>query len=135
MDHPDTQQNLDQSVEGGAQLAVEFEHKPTEELTEVVVSSYELSEAILSAHPNMAQDAGFELFDGAWARRYWRTLVGDVTGLQAGSKIESWAINATISGTATAIVTTFGLPAVGFSAAVALAVILIRAARDDADSE
>jgi hypothetical protein len=116
---------------GDDTLVLEYDKKPTEELTEEVVASYDLTEAILSAHPSMAQDAGFELFDGAWAKRYWRTLVADISGLQAASKIESWAISATISGAATAIATTFGLPAVAFSAAVALAIILIRAARDD----
>lgn len=112
-------------------LVLEYDKKPTEELTEEVVANYDLTEAILSAHPRMAADAGFELFDGVWAKRYWRTLVADISGLKAASKIESWAISATISGAATAIVTTFGLPAVAFSAAVALAIILIRAARDD----
>jgi hypothetical protein len=110
-------------------LAAEYEKKDDDELTEVVVSNYDLTEAIISAHPAMAQDAGFELFNREWAKRYWKTLVADVSGLKGAEKVQNWAISATISGTAAAIVATFGVPAIGVSAAVALAVILLRAAR------
>lgn len=105
-----------------------YENKPESELTEAVVASYELTQAILAAHPEMAQDAGFELFDREWATRYWRSIVSEVSGIKPLDKVQSWAVGATISQLAASIVAHYALPAVALSAAVALAVILIRAA-------
>jgi hypothetical protein len=116
-----------------AEVADQYSERPDDELIHVVVSNYDLTEAILSAHPEMAEDAGFELFDPEWARRYWKTLASDISGLQAGDKIQAWAVGATISGVAGSIITTFGLPAIAVSSAVALAIILVRAARSSSE--
>jgi hypothetical protein len=112
-----------------AQLSSQYASRPDDELAEIVSSSYDLSESIVSSHPEMSQDAGFELFDRGWAQRYWKAVVSDITGLHGGDQIQSWAVGATIAGVADAIIATFGLPAVAVSGAVALAVILLRAAR------
>ena len=111
------------------ELSARYASSPDEDLAQVASSSYDLAEAIISEHPEMSQDAGFELFDRAWAKRYWKAVLGDVTGLQGAEKLQGWAVDATIAGAANAIIVTFGLPAVAFSGAVALAVILLRAAR------
>jgi hypothetical protein len=113
------------------ELAAQYIDRDDQELINTVVANYELTDAIVSTHPNMAQDAGFDLFDARWARRYWRTLVSDVSGLKLPDKVQSWAVSSTISGVASAIITTYGLPAVAASAAVALAVLLVRAARSE----
>jgi hypothetical protein len=110
-------------------LVDEYADRPDDELINTVVANYDLTDAIISTHPNMAQDAGFDLFDVQWARRYWRTLAADVSGLKLPDQVQSWAVSSTISGVAAAIITTYGLPAVAVSAAVALAVLLVRAAR------
>lgn len=111
-----------------AALIALYEHKAEGELTEAVVGSYELTQSILAAHPEMAQDAGFELFDRAWATRYWRSIVSEVSGIKPLDKVQGWAVGATISQLAALIVSYYALPAVALSAAVALAVILLRAA-------
>jgi hypothetical protein len=116
-----------------AALAAEYENRPYEDLAQRVVEDYELTEALLSAHPEIAQDAGFELFDRRWAQRYWRAVVSELTGIQASEKLQSWAVNATISGVATQLIDHFGLPGSAGAAAVALAVILLRAARGSVD--
>jgi hypothetical protein len=107
----------------------EYTRKSSTELADIVVKSYELSTAIAEAHPEMAQDAGFEWFDTSWATRYWRKVASEVSGLKAPDKVQSWAVNATISGVGTAIIAHYALPAVAVSAAVALAIILVRAAK------
>ena len=110
----------------------EYSTKSSAELADIVVKSYELSTAIADAHPEMAQDAGFEWFDTTWATRYWRKVVSEVSGLKAADKVQSWAVSATISGVASAVIAHYALPAVAVSAAVALAIILVRAAKASA---
>src|SRR5690349_8126410 len=107
----------------------EYTAKSSTELADIVVKNYELSTAIAEAHPEMAQDAGFEWFDTSWATRYWRKVASEVSGLKAADKVQSWAVNGTISGVATAIISHYALPAIAVSAAVALAIILVRAAK------
>ena len=109
-------------------LAVKYTTASEEELTRIVSEDYALGEAVVVSHPEMSQDAGFELFDRAWAQRYWKTIAKDISGAPA-AEVESWALNATIVTAANAIVVSFGLPAVALSGAVALAVLILRAAR------
>jgi hypothetical protein len=111
-----------------AQLASTYQARSDEELTQVVVANYDLTHAILAAHAEIAQDAGFELFDAAWAKRYWRSIVTDITGIKVVDEIYSWAIGASIAEAANLVVATYALPPVALPAAVALAVILVRAA-------
>lgn len=119
------------AVDDLEQLAAQYAERDDQDLINTVVANYELTDAIISTHPNIAQDAGFDFFDARWARRYWRTLASDVSGLHLQDKVQSWAVSSTISGIAGAIITTYGLPAVAASAAVALAVLLVRAARSE----
>jgi len=116
------------------ELSSQYASHSDEELAEIVNSSYDLADAIVTGHPEMSQDAGFELFDRGWAKRYWKTVLSDVSGLEGTDKLQAWAVNASIAGVANAIIVTFGLPAVAFSGAVALAVILLRAARSSGDA-
>jgi hypothetical protein len=116
-------------------LVSQYADQPDDELVRTVVANYDLTEAIITSHPNMAQDAGFDLFDAQWARRYWRTLAADISDLRLPDKVQSWAVSSTISGIAAAIIGTYGLPAVAASAAVALAILLVRAARSENPSE
>jgi hypothetical protein len=76
----------------------------------------------------MAQDAGFELFDPSWAKRYWHNIVSDVTGKTTLDEIGSWAVNASIGSLAELVASHYNLPNVAFPAAVGLSVMLIRAA-------
>lgn len=113
-------------------VVAEYSTKSSAELADLVVKNYELSTAVVDAHPEMAQDAGFELFDTTWATRYWRKVASEVSGLKAADKLQSWAVSATIAGVANAIIAHYALPAVAVSAAVALAIILVRAAKASA---
>jgi hypothetical protein len=107
----------------------EYATKSSAELADIVVQNYELSTALAQSHPEMSQDAGFEWFDAGWAARYWRKIAAEISGLKAADKVQSWAIGASISGVAQAIIAFYGLPAVAVSASVALAIILVRAAK------
>ena len=109
-------------------IAAEYATKSDADLAQIVVANYDLSNSVVEAHPGMSQDAGFELFDAQWAKRYWRNLAAEISGLKALDKVQSWAVGASISGVAKLIIDHYSLPAAAVSAAVALAVILIRAA-------
>jgi hypothetical protein len=106
-----------------------YASKPDEELRSVIVAHSGLAQAIVAAHPEMAQDAGFELFDAAWARRYWRSVVAEVAGIDALNRVASWVVGASIGQLASLIAARFALPPPARPAAVALAVVLLRAAR------
>lgn len=111
------------------ELAMRYAKLSDEELAELAAASYELTEALMSAHPNMAQDAGFELFDRAWARRYWRAVLREARSNGDGGQLRMWAVGTTVAGLAELLVSTFGVPATAVSSAVALAIILTRAAK------
>jgi hypothetical protein len=115
-----------------AELAKQYEGLSDDELAEAAASSYELTEAIMSAYPQMAQDAGFELFDRRWAQRYWRSLAHELGAGGGSEQLKSWAVDATIAGVANLIVVSLGVPAIALSSAVALAVILLRASKSSA---
>lgn len=112
----------------------EYAAKSDDDLANIVVKNYELSSALAESHPEMAQDAGFEWFDAKWAARYWRKVLAEISGLKVPDKVQSWAVGASISGVAQAIIAYYALPAVAVAAAVALAIILIRAAKASAPS-
>lgn len=111
------------------QLVVAYANKSDEELRNVIVNSDLLSTAIVSSHPEMAQDAGFELFDKGWAKRYWRSVMAQISGVGAMDRVYSWAVGVSIAEVAKLILQHYALPAVAMSAAVALAVVLVRAAK------
>ncbi len=117
-----------------SEIVSKYENQSDAELTQTVVVNYDLTQAILASHPQMAQDAGFELFDPNWAKRYWRNIAGEITGINAYEKIYSWAVGASITNVATLLIDHYKLPAVALSAAVALAIILVRAARSSKDA-
>lgn len=105
-----------------------------DELAQVVSENYNLSQAIISSHPEMAQDAGFELFDTNWAERYWRNIVAEISGLKLTDALAKWAIGGSIAGIANMIISHYALPAVALTGAVALAIILVRAAKRSSDT-
>ncbi|HJZ93967.1 MAG TPA: hypothetical protein VKE40_24040 [Gemmataceae bacterium] len=108
---------------------VTYAAKSDDELREIIVANYELSQAVVNANPKMAQDAGFELFDRAWAKRYWASVVSQVSGITTPDRLYNWAVGATIGAVAKAITTYYLLPAAAVPAAVALAIVLVRAAK------
>jgi hypothetical protein len=111
-----------------SELIEAYEEASDETLTQVVSANYDLTQSIIRAHPQMAQDAGFELFDPSWAKRYWHNIVSDVTGKTTLDEIGSWAVNASIGSLAELVASHYNLPNVAFPAAVGLSVMLIRAA-------
>jgi hypothetical protein len=112
-----------------AEMASGYEKLSDDELTQIVVANYDLSQKLIASHPEMAQDAGFELFDPSWAKRYWRTVVGEITGIKSLEDIYSWAISTSIVSIADLLVAHYQIPPAALSASVALAIILVRAAR------
>ena len=49
-----------------ADIVSQYEGQSDDQLARIVAGDYDLTQAILSAHPQIAQDAGFELFDANW---------------------------------------------------------------------
>ena len=110
-------------------LVVSYGGKSDQELRQLAGGNYELTQAVLSSHSEMAQDAGFELFGQDWAKRYWKNVMAQVSGVRAINEVYKWAIGASIGEVAKLIIEHYSLPAAAASAAVALAIILVRAAR------
>jgi hypothetical protein len=115
-------------------LASSLSAQPDEELAQIVVSDHDLSQRIVAMHPEMAQDAGFELFDGQWAKRYWRNIAGEITSIKSLEQLYAWAVGAEVDAAAKLVVDHYALPPGALPAAVALAIILIRAARSSKEA-
>jgi hypothetical protein len=111
-----------------AEMASSYERLSDDELTQIVVTNYDLSQKLVTSHPQMAQDAGFELFDPSWAKRYWRTIVGEITGIKTPNDISSWALSASIVKVTDLLIAHYQIPSAAHSTAVSLAIILLRAA-------
>jgi hypothetical protein len=109
-------------------LASLYASYPDEDLTQVVSRDYDLAQAILEQNPDMAQDAGFALFDKTWSKRYWVHLVLQVKKLKTLDAAYAWAIGASIEPFANEIMAHYGLPHGSVPAAIALATIVLRAA-------
>src|SRR5262245_42525505 len=98
--------------------------KSDNELARIVAENYETAHVSVASNPQMAQYAGFELFDSCWAKRYWRNVVAQITGMRTLDEVKSWAIGASIDQLAQLIVDHYSLPPGALPAAVALAIIL-----------
>jgi hypothetical protein len=116
------------------ELITTLSDKSDDELRSLAAQNYELANALLMSHPEMAQDAGFELFGRDWANRYWRNVISQVSGIHAMDRVYSWAVGASISEVAKLIIQHYSLPAVAATSAVALAILLLRAARQQSNN-
>lgn len=112
----------------------EYETLSDRELEELVQSSFEVGEAIFLANPMYAEDAGFAPFSRDWVKRYWKSLLSQVSGKPLDMVLE-WALAATAAQVSAALVAAFGISVVSYPAAIALAVLLIRAAREENSDE
>jgi hypothetical protein len=106
-----------------------YEAKSDNELARIVAANYAIAHTIVASNPQMAQDAGFELFDSDWAKRYWRSVVAQITGIKLADEVRSWAIGASIDQLVELIVEHYSLPPGALPAAVALAIILLKATK------
>ena len=117
------------------ELLSKYEKLSNDDLTLIVQEDYDLTDAIMTHNPHMAQDAGFELFDSNWAKRYWRNILAEVRGIGIGDEVYKWAIGTSVASIAKLLISHYALPAAAFSAVVALVIVLIRAAKSEKEKK
>lgn len=97
------------------------------ELRTMIQQDAALSRAIFANMPALAEDAGYEPFSQSWIKRYWRNLLAEISGKPIDILYE-WALTASATSVATLLVQHFSLDVATYSAAIALAILLLRAA-------
>jgi len=102
---------------------------PDNDLRTLVQQSSELSDAIFVSNPRYAEDSGFEPFSADWIRRYCKSLLSEISGKPLDKALE-WALAATAMDVSAALVSHFGIVAAAHPAVIALAILLLRAARE-----
>ena len=107
----------------------ELETQESDDLRALIQNSVEVSEAVFLSDPVLAEDAGFEPFSSDWISRYWRSLGSQISGKPIDQTLD-WALKATAVQVSTALVVHFGISVVAYPAAIALAILLLRAAKD-----
>jgi hypothetical protein len=109
-------------------LVSEFEAKDDAALREVVQRSDELSEALLMKMPELSQELGLDLFQPEWIRRYGKRILAEVSG-QPVDLAFKWALGLTALQVAEYLSKHLNLSVAAWSSAIALAILLLRAAR------
>ena len=110
-------------------LLAQLQKEDTEALRDLVRQNVEVQEAVFFAHPEFAEDAQFSPFSGDWFRRYARSLAKEVSGKPLDQALK-WALAGTAVQVSATLVERYGITAASYPAAVALAILLIRAAQN-----
>lgn len=111
------------------EMVAEFELLDDEQLCEVLRSDTKFTESILLSIPDLASDAAFDLYGPEWLNRYWKRFIIEVKASTNDDAALKWAVNATAAGLSVMLTKHFNLPDVAIPASVALALLLIRAAK------
>lgn len=108
-------------------LEIETLSKP--QLTVIVQADIQLTQAIVLANPIYSQETSYEPFDSDWFKKYFKKLLSEITGKSLDLALE-WALVATAIEVSEKIISTYGLDASSQPAALAMALLLIKAAKD-----
>ena len=111
-----------------------LEGQSDDELRSLIQEDVHVSEAIFLSNPKYAEDAGYEPFSADWIKRYSKSLLAEV-GDKPFDMVLEWALTASAAQIATALVVHFGIALTSYPAAIALALLLIRAATKARDGE
>ena len=112
-------------------VVTEFESFEDYELQTVLRDNSAFANAVFRAIPDLSAESSFDLFGKEWVARYWKRLVMEVqTGLTSDGALK-WAVSATVAELSTLISTYFGVSDAAFPACVALAILIIRAAKSE----
>lgn len=96
-------------------------------LTRLVQDDLRFSEQVLLSDPRFAEDAAHEPFGPGWMRRFGKSLLSNLCDKSSDKALE-WALSVSALGVAQAIVDKFGVDALSYPAATALALLVVRAA-------
>ena len=86
-------------------------------------------ESVILEIPAISAEPGFSLMSAEWIQRYWKTIVGTLKPALTDDKILKWSMETSAAGLSVMISQHFGLPEPSTPAAIALAVLILRAAK------
>ncbi|WP_047495402.1 hypothetical protein [Terriglobus sp. TAA 43] len=109
------------------EIVASLDQKGDSDLQILVQQNMRLSRAIFADMPALAIDAGYEPFSKDWMNSYWRSLLIQISGKPV-DKIFEWALKTGAASIAALLLQRFGLDLAEYSAAIALAILLLRAA-------
>lgn len=96
-------------------------------LTKLVQADRQFTEIVLASDSRFAEDAAHEPFGPGWIKRFGTSLLSNISGKPLDKALE-WAVTVSALGVAQAIVESYGISVISYPAAIALAILLLRAA-------
>lgn len=110
-------------------IVVKLEKETDEKLRYIIANNPVLIEDIILSDPIYSEENGFEPFSSEWIKRYFRNLLSDITNKSMDDAL-SWALAASVYDVSLKIIDHFGVNVMDYPAAVALAILLIRSAKN-----
>lgn len=104
-----------------------LEGQGNDELTALVQADLSFSELLLTSDSRLAEDASHEPFGPGWIKRFGTSLLSSISGKPLDKALE-WAMTVSALGVAQTIVDKYGISVISYPAAIALAILLLRAA-------
>ena len=96
-------------------------------LTALVQADLPFTELLLTSDSRFAEDAAHEPFGPGWIKRFGTSLLSNISGKPLDKALE-WALGVSALEVAQAIVDHYGVSVLSYPAAIALAILLLRAA-------
>ena len=107
-----------------------LENRDSDALTALVQADLPFSELLLASDSRFAEDAAHEPFGPGWIKRFGTSLLSTISGKPLDKALE-WALTVSALGIAQAIVDKYGISVLSYPAAIALAILLLRAAAEE----
>jgi len=104
-----------------------LENKSGDALTALVQADLPFTELLLASDSRFAEDAAHEPFGPGWIKRFGSSLLSTISGKPLDKALE-WALSVSALEIAQAIVDNYGISVISYPAAIALAILLLRAA-------
>jgi hypothetical protein len=96
-------------------------------LRSILFESSIILENVILSNPDYSEDTGYEPFGEGWLKRYFKSILSDVSN-KATDDALSWALGASLYEVAVKLIDHYSLGATEYPAAIALAILLVRAA-------
>jgi hypothetical protein len=121
-------------MEDTAGLVPSLDAEDDDTLHALLQRNVQIADAVFVALPDIAQDAGFDVFGKEWMRRYWRRILSEVSSTPV-DELYKWALAETAVDLSNNLISYFGLDVHSFPAAVALAILLLRIAKKSGSAD
>lgn len=113
----------------------EYRQKLDDDLSVVAQKDYNLTQAVLEKDPYLAQEVKYRLFDKDWMKMYWKNIVADVKGIDISEVVTVVLVEETIKEFTIELMKFYQLPELTTSGALALTILIFRAAQKSGKSK